>query len=300
MRSRIYGVMALAMFLIVGMLAPASAGNHDEGDGDNDRKVWVCKYVGQPFVSEAFKGGKNPIHVSVNTLRNVDGVDHEDPQTGDSWTDAQGLSNVIVSGPGDCVGPDPDKPDPDKPEPDKPEPDKPEKPDPEMPEPDLISIVFVKSWTGDEFEGSDGVTVTFTVSIDSQEEVTIGDGEPSEPFGAEADWDLVRENVEGFPDDECSYAMNVGSTIVDGDGNWLTAVSNHVTCDEAPDEDEPEPDVELGDPQIIERGDDDDLVVLDQPDTLPVTGSTTVWLTLLALLMMASGTAMLFTRRQED
>lgn len=101
----------------------------------------------------------------------------------------------------------------------------------EEPENGDITIVFVKSWTGAAFEGSDDVAVTFTVDIDG-DEVTLDDGETSDPFDAEGDWDLTSETVTGFPDDVCSYTMTVGSTTVDNDGHLLTAVTNEVECDE--------------------------------------------------------------------
>lgn len=38
------------------------------------KKVWVCKYVGQPGVDESFKDGKNPIEVSVSALKGFAGI----------------------------------------------------------------------------------------------------------------------------------------------------------------------------------------------------------------------------------
>lgn len=59
--------------------APASAAD----------KVFVCKYVGKPFVDERLQTGQNPISVSVNAL---DGP----PVLGQFFEDAQGRSVVIA------------------------------------------------------------------------------------------------------------------------------------------------------------------------------------------------------------
>lgn len=59
------------------------------------KKVWVCKYVGQPGVDEVLKGGKNPIEVSVNALPGAP----VDPQVGDEFSDAQERSVVVALSP---------------------------------------------------------------------------------------------------------------------------------------------------------------------------------------------------------
>lgn len=64
-----------------------------------DKKVWVCKYVGTPYVNETLKGGKNPISVSANTLWGFNGTF---PAT---FPDAQGSSVAIAY---DNGGPAPD------------------------------------------------------------------------------------------------------------------------------------------------------------------------------------------------
>lgn len=61
------------------------------------KKVWVCKYVGEPGVDEVFKGGKNPIEVSVNSLPG----NPVNPQVGDDFSDAQERSHVIALSPAD-------------------------------------------------------------------------------------------------------------------------------------------------------------------------------------------------------
>jgi len=54
-------------------------------------KVWVCKYVGTPGVNERLKAGKQPIDVSVNSIKNWDG------KTFPGWfADAQGRSVAIA------------------------------------------------------------------------------------------------------------------------------------------------------------------------------------------------------------
>lgn len=52
-------------------------------------KVFVCKYVGQPGVNETLQTGQNPISVSVNAIKNYQGV-------GSQFNDAQGRSLVIA------------------------------------------------------------------------------------------------------------------------------------------------------------------------------------------------------------
>ena len=62
---------------------------------DPVKKVWVCKYVGQPGVDEVLKAGKNPIEVSVNALPGSP----VDPQVGDEFNDAQERSVVVALSP---------------------------------------------------------------------------------------------------------------------------------------------------------------------------------------------------------
>lgn len=52
------------------------------------QKVYVCKYVGQPGVDERLQAGQNPIEVSVNAIRDFQGV-------GSWFNDKQGRSFVL-------------------------------------------------------------------------------------------------------------------------------------------------------------------------------------------------------------
>lgn len=53
------------------------------------KKVFVCKYVGKPGVDEVLQSGNNPISVSVNAIRDYNGV-------GSYFNDAQGRSYVLA------------------------------------------------------------------------------------------------------------------------------------------------------------------------------------------------------------
>src|SRR6478735_8519307 len=55
-------------------VAPETSSEEGPATFTYDKKVWVCKYVGTPFVDERLKDGKNPIEVSVNTLKGFDGT----------------------------------------------------------------------------------------------------------------------------------------------------------------------------------------------------------------------------------
>ena len=123
------------------------------------------------------------------------------------------------------------------------------------PEPDTTSIAFVKDWGGDDFEGSDDVVVTFDVDIDGTT-VTLGDGVVSEPFDAEANWEVIGENVTGFPVDECSYIPTIDTGTFVGEVATYT-VTNFVTCDEVgvlpgePVEPEPEVVTPAPEPEVV-------------------------------------------------
>lgn len=58
--------------------------------GPDPQKVWVCKYVGTPFVNERLQTGNNPISVSVNA------IPLPDVQIGSEFADRQGRSVVIA------------------------------------------------------------------------------------------------------------------------------------------------------------------------------------------------------------
>lgn len=64
---------------------------------DPAQKVWVCKFVGKPGVDERLKDGKNPIHVSWNSITGSD----QEPYVGAQFSDAQGRSVVVSLGKAD-------------------------------------------------------------------------------------------------------------------------------------------------------------------------------------------------------
>ncbi|WP_457099062.1 LPXTG cell wall anchor domain-containing protein [Microbacterium sp. P5_E9] len=69
--------------------APVAA----QADPQPDEKwVFVCKYVGKPGVDERLQTGNNPISVSVNSIKNWDGMTIPSPL----FADAQGRSAVIA------------------------------------------------------------------------------------------------------------------------------------------------------------------------------------------------------------
>lgn len=92
---------------------PAGGGAVGLNPDDNGREIYVCKYVRTPGGEERLKPGLNPIRVDANTNRagaNLpDDVDVTDLQIGDSWTDAQGRSEVVAPG-ADCGGVPADEP----------------------------------------------------------------------------------------------------------------------------------------------------------------------------------------------
>ncbi len=58
-------------------------------DGECFKKVFVCKYVGTPGFNERLQTGNNPISVSVNSIKDFQGV-------GSYFNDAQGRSFVLA------------------------------------------------------------------------------------------------------------------------------------------------------------------------------------------------------------
>jgi LPXTG-motif cell wall-anchored protein len=77
---------------------------------DDEKKVYVCKFVGTPGEDERLQTGQNPIEVSVNAIEDWDGEGA--PPVGYEFADAQGRSVVIGTVPMDpeptildCVGP---------------------------------------------------------------------------------------------------------------------------------------------------------------------------------------------------
>ncbi|MBC7564857.1 hypothetical protein H7100_01330, partial [Candidatus Saccharibacteria bacterium] len=61
-----------------------------QGKTDTPKKVFVCKFVGTPDVNERLQTGQNPISVSINSIRNWDGV------IPGFFADAQGRSYTLA------------------------------------------------------------------------------------------------------------------------------------------------------------------------------------------------------------
>lgn len=63
--------------------------NQKIDEGECFKKVFVCKYVGTPGINERLQTGDNPISVSVNAIKDFNGV-------GSYFNDAQGRSYVLA------------------------------------------------------------------------------------------------------------------------------------------------------------------------------------------------------------
>ena len=87
--------------LLLLTLLAACGGPQATADPPEDRKVFVCKYVGKPGVDERLQTGQNPISVSINAIPDPPGPN---VQPGDEFADAQGRSLVIAF---DNGGPEP-------------------------------------------------------------------------------------------------------------------------------------------------------------------------------------------------
>lgn len=85
MNNRIVAVV-LAVIMTIALVGFASGASATPPD---DKKVYVCKYVGKPGVDERLQTGQNPIEVSVNAIP-------QDPVVvGSYFADAQGRSYVL-------------------------------------------------------------------------------------------------------------------------------------------------------------------------------------------------------------
>lgn len=73
---------------------PGGGGGGSGGGGGTPHKSYVCKYVGTPGVDERLQTGQNPIWVANASLT---GGKDEPVQVGDTFSDAQGKSVVIVA-----------------------------------------------------------------------------------------------------------------------------------------------------------------------------------------------------------
>jgi len=95
------------MVVATGLVGFAAIGT--TASADSQGKVFVCKYVGTPFVDERLQTGDNPISVSVNSIPSYDkdnpAKDEASELVGDEFTDQQGQSIVLVE---DTGQPEPD------------------------------------------------------------------------------------------------------------------------------------------------------------------------------------------------
>lgn len=87
LRTRILAA-ATAAVLMLGMSVGGAGAAMATPPVDVGVKVFVCKYVGTPGVSERLQTGNNPISVSVNAIPDYQGV-------GSYFADAQGRSYVL-------------------------------------------------------------------------------------------------------------------------------------------------------------------------------------------------------------
>jgi hypothetical protein len=99
---RIAAVLTAAM-LVGGValafgLGPALADSPDDTPGNRQGKVIVCKYVGEPRVSELLQTGQNPIAVSVNAINAYQDNDHSGTVSGgDTFAEGQNGSMWFVT-----------------------------------------------------------------------------------------------------------------------------------------------------------------------------------------------------------
>jgi hypothetical protein len=120
-RGRVAAALAVAgaVFISAGTMVLAVAGPAaaDPPAMQHNFKVFVCKYVGKPRVSELLQGGGNPLSVSVNSIPNLDDANGDpipwtrDNVVGHEFADAHGQSLVIAvddSAPGPAGDPGPD------------------------------------------------------------------------------------------------------------------------------------------------------------------------------------------------
>ena len=109
------------------------------------------------------------------------------------------------------------------------------KPNPE----EMAQVSYAAVWEGDNFDDSE-VVVTYDVRIDGVD-VVLADGELSRPFHIDGGYQLLGQNVSGFPDAECTWektAMASSTSSTEDDVQHYDAtVINTVVCDES---DEPE------------------------------------------------------------
>lgn len=85
-----------AVIVLFGALDTTTAGPAAGSEAPpNEKKVYVCKYVGTPYVDERLQTGDNPIWVSENAIPDPEG---DGVHIDDEFADKQGRSIVIQIG----------------------------------------------------------------------------------------------------------------------------------------------------------------------------------------------------------
>lgn len=110
-------IIAAVVWLASLVIGSADAKKDDEPD--EVKKVFVCKYVGTPGEDEVLQTGQNPINVSINSIKDYEGV-------GSYFNDAQGRSYVLAEDTGQEEPDVSECPDGDTPEEPEEEPEEPE------------------------------------------------------------------------------------------------------------------------------------------------------------------------------
>jgi hypothetical protein len=91
--TRLVSASLLSVSAVLFLAAPVYA-DKPADESNSIHKSYVCKYVGKPGVDERLQTGQNPIWVDNHSLT---GKDNSDVNVGDTFSDAQGKSVVIVA-----------------------------------------------------------------------------------------------------------------------------------------------------------------------------------------------------------
>jgi hypothetical protein len=98
-RNSIVRLLSLILFVLAFLFSGAALANAQQvSPAAHEGKVYVCKYVGTPGDNERLQTGQNPIDVSINAIKDYQGV-------GSWFNDAQGRSFVLAE---DIGQPEPD------------------------------------------------------------------------------------------------------------------------------------------------------------------------------------------------
>jgi hypothetical protein len=89
-RNSIVRLLSLILFVLAFLFSGAALANAQQvSPAAHEGKVYVCKYVGTPGDNERLQTGQNPIDVSINAIKDYQGV-------GSWFNDAQGRSFVLA------------------------------------------------------------------------------------------------------------------------------------------------------------------------------------------------------------